>query len=135
MTPTIVYRDGKPWMIVGTPGAAHHHRCVAHDPERGRLTAWTSRKRSIAPRIHQQWLPGEKLCRGPALSPIPRALLSPWATSSSDPQAGRMHVAAHPLRRAGARCKPVSGMILFLAPSTLAEIPAVALRLLRAPPI
>jgi gamma-glutamyltranspeptidase/glutathione hydrolase len=55
MTPTMVFRQGRPWLIVGTPGGATIHNTILqilvnvidHDMNIAEATH--------APRIHQQW--------------------------------------------------------------------------------
>ncbi len=53
MTPTIVTRDGKPWMIVGTPGGSRIITAVhAHDAQRHRLRhgrAGSGRRAALPP--------------------------------------------------------------------------------------
>jgi len=57
MTPTIVLRDGKPWMIVGTPGGSRIITAVMHTMLNVIDYGMDIQEAVDAPRIHQQWLP------------------------------------------------------------------------------
>lgn len=59
MAPTIVFRDGKPWLVTGTPGGSTILNTIVQVivnvvDHRMNIAAATH-----APRIHQQWKPGE----------------------------------------------------------------------------
>jgi gamma-glutamyltranspeptidase/glutathione hydrolase len=69
MSPTIISRDGKPVMVVGSPGGARIITAVLH-------TIWNYidygmdvQEAVDAPRFHQQWLPDTTLFEPYALSP------------------------------------------------------------------
>jgi gamma-glutamyltranspeptidase/glutathione hydrolase len=75
MTPTIVVRDGKPWMIVGTPGGSRIITAVLLTLLNVVDYGMDIQEAVDAPRIHQQWLPEETFVEARALSPDTRALL------------------------------------------------------------
>jgi len=57
MAPTIVFRDGKPWLVTGTPGGSTIPNTILHIivnvvDHRMNIAAATH-----APRVHQQWKP------------------------------------------------------------------------------
>jgi gamma-glutamyltranspeptidase/glutathione hydrolase len=113
MTPTIVQRDGKPWMVVGTPGGSRIITAViAHSAQRRSTTAWTSRKPWPRRAIHQQWMPQTTFVERGALSPDTQAISSAWGTSSRVP-APEKHRRRDPDRRAGARRETGAGMRFY----------------------
>ena len=57
MTPTIVLRDDKPWMILGTPGGSRIITAVMHTIINVVDYGMDLQEAVDAPRIHQQWLP------------------------------------------------------------------------------
>jgi len=75
MTPTIVNKDGKPWMIVGTPGGSRIITAVLHTILNVVDYGMDIQEAVDAPRVHQQWLPEETYVEARALSPDTRALL------------------------------------------------------------
>jgi gamma-glutamyltranspeptidase/glutathione hydrolase len=75
MTPTIVTRDGKPWMILGTPGGSRIITAVLLTMLNVIDYDMNIQEAVDAPRIHQQWLPEETYVEARALSPDTRALL------------------------------------------------------------
>ena len=81
MTPTIVTRDGKPWMILGTPGGSRIITAVLLTMLNVIDYDMDIQEAVDAPRIHQQWLPEETFVETRALSPDTRALLVRWDTS------------------------------------------------------
>jgi gamma-glutamyltranspeptidase / glutathione hydrolase len=75
MTPTIVTRDGKPWMIVGTPGGSRIITAVLHTILNVVDYGMDIQEAVDAPRVHQQWLPEETYVEARAISPDTRAIL------------------------------------------------------------
>lgn len=61
MTPTIVLKNDKPWLIIGTPGGSTIISGVAQVILNAILFDMDLREAIDAPRIHHQWLPDEIL--------------------------------------------------------------------------
>ncbi|MDB5033157.1 MAG: gamma-glutamyltransferase [Chlorobi bacterium] len=57
MTPTIIIRDGRPWLVVGTPGGSTIITTVLQVIQNQADYGMTLREAGDAPRIHQQWYP------------------------------------------------------------------------------
>jgi len=57
MTPTIVERDGKLWMVVGTPGGSTIITAVAQTILNAYEFNMSMQEAVNAPRFHHQWLP------------------------------------------------------------------------------
>lgn len=57
MTPTIVEKDGKLWMVVGTPGGSTIITAVAQTILNGYEYNMSMQEAVNAPRFHHQWLP------------------------------------------------------------------------------
>ncbi len=76
MTPTIVLREGKPWMIVGSPGGSRIITAVLHTLLNVIDYGMDIQEAVDAPRIHQQWLPEETLMEARALSPDTQRMLT-----------------------------------------------------------
>lgn len=57
MTPTIVERDGKLWMVVGTPGGSTIITAVAQTILNGYAFNMSMQESVNVPRFHHQWLP------------------------------------------------------------------------------
>jgi gamma-glutamyltranspeptidase / glutathione hydrolase len=93
MTPTILSRDGKPWMIVGTPGGSRIITAVLHTVLNVVDYGMDIQEAVDAPRIHQQWLPEETFVEARALSPDTRAILLGMGHKLTQPQPEN-HVAA-----------------------------------------
>jgi len=93
MTPTIVTRDGKPWMIVGTPGGSRIITAVMQTMLNVIDYDMDLQEAVDAPRIHQQWLPEETFVEARALSPDTRAMLIAMGHKLTIPQPEN-HVAA-----------------------------------------
>jgi gamma-glutamyltranspeptidase/glutathione hydrolase len=75
MSPTIVTRDGKPVMVLGTPGGSRIISTVLHTILNVIDYGMTLQEATDAPRFHQQWLPEATTIEPFALSPDTRALL------------------------------------------------------------
>ncbi|MDE2145489.1 MAG: gamma-glutamyltransferase [Burkholderiales bacterium] len=88
MCPTIVTRDGKPVMVLGTPGGSRIITAVLLTLVNAIDYGMDAQQAVDAPRFHQQWLPEATFLEPWALSPDTQKLLegmghvfkpSPWA--------------------------------------------------------
>lgn len=93
MAPTIVTRDDKPWMIVGTPGGSRIITAVTLTVLNVIDYGMDLQEAVDAPRIHQQWLPDETYVEARALSADTRAILERMGHKLTVPQPEN-HVAA-----------------------------------------
>jgi gamma-glutamyltranspeptidase/glutathione hydrolase len=93
MTPTIVLRDGKPWMILGTPGGSRIITAVTLTMLNVIDYGMDIQEAVDAPRIHQQWLPEATYVEARALSPDTAAILKSMGHQLTVPQPEN-HVAA-----------------------------------------
>ncbi len=75
MSPTIVTKDGKPVMVVGTPGGSRIITAVLQTMINAIDFDMTVQEAVDAPRIHQQWLPDVTNVEPYALSPDTKRLL------------------------------------------------------------
>ncbi len=112
MTPTIVTRDGKPWMILGTPGGSRIITAVMQTMLNVIDFGLDLQEAVDAPRIHQQWLPEETYVEARALSPDTRKLLTDMGHKLIAPQPEN-HVAAILIGAPALNAKPVSGMTFY----------------------
>jgi gamma-glutamyltranspeptidase/glutathione hydrolase len=112
MTPTIVTRAGKPWMILGTPGGSRIITAVMQTLLNVVDYDMDLQEAVDAPRIHQQWLPEETFVEARALSPDTRALLVAMGHKLIAPQPEN-HVAAILIGAPALNAKPVSGMVFY----------------------
>jgi gamma-glutamyltranspeptidase / glutathione hydrolase len=112
MTPTIVTREGKPWMILGTPGGSRIITAVLQTFLNVVDFDMDLQEAVDAPRIHQQWLPEETFVENRALSPDTRALLVAMGHKLIAPQPEN-HVAAILIGAPALNAKPVGGMIFY----------------------
>ena len=69
MTPTIVERDGKLWMVVGTPGGSTIITAVAQTILNGYEFKMSMQNAVNAPRFHHQWLPDMVIFEPDGFSP------------------------------------------------------------------
>jgi gamma-glutamyltranspeptidase / glutathione hydrolase len=93
MAPTIVTRDGKPFLILGTPGGSRIITAVLLTILNVIDYRMDVQHAVSAPRFHQQWLPEETLVEEFALSPDTRAILERMGHRFGPPQPAN-HVAA-----------------------------------------
>jgi gamma-glutamyltranspeptidase / glutathione hydrolase len=93
MSPTIVTRDGKPWMILGTPGGSRIITAVTLTMLNVIDYGMDLQEAVDAPRIHQQWLPEDTYVEARAVSPDTRAILESMGHKLTVPQPEN-HVAA-----------------------------------------
>jgi gamma-glutamyltranspeptidase/glutathione hydrolase len=112
MTPTIVTRDGKPWMIVGTPGGSRIITAVMQTMLNVIDFGLDLQEAVDAPRIHQQWLPEETYVEARALSPDTRVLLVAMGHKLVAPQPEN-HVAAILIGAPALNAKPVNGNVFY----------------------
>jgi gamma-glutamyltranspeptidase/glutathione hydrolase len=106
MAPTIVLRDGKPWMILGTPGGSRIITAVTLSMLNVIDYGMDLQEALDAPRIHQQWLPEETFVEARALSPDTRAILEAMGHKLTVPQPEN-HVAAILIGAPALGAKPV----------------------------
>jgi gamma-glutamyltranspeptidase/glutathione hydrolase len=69
MTPTVILRDGKPVLVIGTPGGSRIITAVVHTILNVVDYGMTIQEAVDAPRFHQQWLPESTAVERFALSP------------------------------------------------------------------
>jgi gamma-glutamyltranspeptidase/glutathione hydrolase len=93
MSPTIVTKDGKPVMVVGTPGGSRIITAVLHTIINVIDYGMTVQEAVDAPRFHQQWLPNPTNIEPYALSPDTKKILEGMGHVFGNPQPAN-HVAA-----------------------------------------
>jgi len=93
MSPTIVTQDGKPVMVLGTPGGSRIITAVLHTLINVIDYGMSIQEAVDAPRFHQQWLPEATNVEAFALSPDTRKLLEGWGHQFAGPQPAN-HLAA-----------------------------------------
>ena len=76
MTPTIVLRDGKLLMVVGTPGGSRIPTTVFHTLINVIDYGMNIQEAADAPRFHEQWLPDVTYAEKFALSPDTQSILT-----------------------------------------------------------
>jgi len=86
MSPTIVSRDGKPVMVIGTPGGSRIITVVVHCILNVIDYGMNIQEAIDAPRFHQQWLPETTNVDNFALSPDTRKILVDMGHKLGDPQ-------------------------------------------------
>ncbi|MBK0394101.1 gamma-glutamyltransferase [Ramlibacter algicola] len=93
MAPTILTRDGKPVMVVGTPGGSRIITTVLHTILNVIDYDMTLQEAVDAPRFHQQWLPETTNLERFAVSPDTQGLLERMGHKFAGPQPAN-HIAA-----------------------------------------
>jgi gamma-glutamyltranspeptidase / glutathione hydrolase len=93
MSPTIVTQDGRPVLVVGTPGGSRIITTVLHTIVNMVDYGMNVQEAIDAPRFHQQWLPDVTNVEPFALSPDTRKLLEDKGHGFGDAQPAN-HVAA-----------------------------------------
>ena len=93
MSPTIVTKDGKPVMVLGTPGGSRITTTVLLTILNVIDYGMDMQQAVDAPRFHQQWLPDVTNVEPNALSPETRKTLEGWGQKFGPPQEAN-HVAA-----------------------------------------
>ena len=86
MSPTIVSRDGKPVMVIGTPGGSRIITVVVHCILNVIDYGMDIQEAIDTPRFHQQWLPETTNVDTFALSPDTRKILIAMGHRLGDPQ-------------------------------------------------
>jgi gamma-glutamyltranspeptidase/glutathione hydrolase len=93
MSPTIVTKDGKPVMVLGTPGGSRIITAVLHTILNVIDYGMNVQEAVDAPRFHQQWLPETTNVETFALSPDTRKILEGMGHKLGAPQPAN-HLAA-----------------------------------------
>jgi gamma-glutamyltranspeptidase/glutathione hydrolase len=93
MSPTIVLRDAKPFMVLGTPGGSRIITVVALTILNVIDYGMNIQEAVDAPRFHQQWLPETTNVESFAVSPDTRKILVDMGHKLAGPQPAN-HVAA-----------------------------------------
>jgi gamma-glutamyltranspeptidase/glutathione hydrolase len=93
MSPTIVTKDGKTVMVVGTPGGSRIITAVLHTMINVIDYGMNVQEAVDAPRFHQQWLPDVTNVENFALSPDTRKILEGMGHKLGNPQPAN-HLAA-----------------------------------------
>ena len=86
MSPTIVTKDGKPVMVVGTPGGSRIITAVLHTIINVIDYGMNVQEAVDAPRFHQQWLPDVTNVESFAISPDTRKILEAMGQKLGNPQ-------------------------------------------------
>ncbi len=86
MSPTIITKDGKPVMVVGTPGGSRIITAVLHTIINVIDYGMNVQEAVDAPRFHQQWLPDLTNVDNFALSPDTRTILEGMGQKLGNPQ-------------------------------------------------
>ena len=86
MSPTIVTKDGKTVMVLGTPGGSRIITAVLHTIINVIDYGMNAQEAVDAPKFHQQWLPETTNVDAFALSPDTRKILEGWGQKFSGPQ-------------------------------------------------
>ncbi|VVE26902.1 gamma-glutamyltranspeptidase [Pandoraea commovens] len=93
MSPTIVTKDGKPVMVVGTPGGSRIITATLLTMLNVIDYGMTLQEAVDAPRFHQQWMPEATNIEAFALSPDTQKILESWGQKFAGPQPAN-HIAA-----------------------------------------
>ena len=112
MCPTIVTRDGKAVMVVGTPGGSRIISAVLHTIINVIDYGMNVQEAVDAPRFHQQWLPDATNLEAFALSPDSRKILEAMGQKFAGPQPPN-HVAAILVGAPALNGKPVGKFRYF----------------------
>jgi gamma-glutamyltranspeptidase/glutathione hydrolase len=112
MTPTIVLREGKPWMILGTPGGSRIITAVMLTMLNVIDYGMDIQEAVDAPRIHQQWMPEATYVEARALSPDTAAILTGMGHQLTVPQPEN-HMAAILIGAPSLHGKAVGGMRFY----------------------
>jgi gamma-glutamyltranspeptidase / glutathione hydrolase len=106
MSPTIVSQDGKPVMVVGTPGGSRIITAVLHTILNVVDYDMDIQEAVDAPRFHQQWLPEATNLERFAVSPDSRKILEAMGHKFTGPQPAN-HVVAILVGAPSLKGKPV----------------------------
>lgn len=108
MAPTIVTKDGKPVMVLGTPGGSRIITTVLLTILNVIDYGMDMQQAVDAPRFHQQWLPDFTNLEPDAISPETRKTLEGWGQKFGPPQEAN-HVAAIFISEPSPQSSPASG--------------------------
>jgi gamma-glutamyltranspeptidase / glutathione hydrolase len=106
MSPTILTKDGKPVMVLGTPGGSRIITTVVHTLLNVIDYGMTLQEAVDAPRFHQQWLPEITNVENFAFSPDTRKILEGMGHQFGNPQPAN-HITAILLGAPSLGGKPV----------------------------
>ena len=106
MSPTIVTQDGKPLLVLGTPGGSRIITAVLHTILNVIDYGMTVQEAVDAPRFHQQWLPETTNVEAFAISPDTRQILERMGHKLGQPQSAN-HLAAILVGAPALGAKPV----------------------------
>jgi gamma-glutamyltranspeptidase/glutathione hydrolase len=109
MSPTIVTKDGKPVMVVGTPGGSRIITAVLHTIINVIDYDMNIQEAVDAPRFHQQWLPETTNLERFAVSPDTQKILEGWGHKFAGPQPAN-HIAAILVGAPSLKGKPVENL-------------------------
>jgi gamma-glutamyltranspeptidase/glutathione hydrolase len=112
MSPTIVTKDGKPVMVLGTPGGSRIITAVAQTLVHAIDYGMNIQEAVDAPRFHQQWLPDVTSVENFALSPDTQKMLQAMGHKLGGPQPPN-HMAAIVVGAPSLGGKPVGRNRLF----------------------
>lgn len=106
MSPTIVTREGKPVMVVGTPGGSRIITAVIHTILNVIDYGMTIQEAIDAPKFHQQWLPDLTNIENFGISPDTRKILEGMGHKLGAPQPAN-HLAAILVGAPSLEAKPI----------------------------
>ncbi|HWS28194.1 MAG TPA: gamma-glutamyltransferase [Xanthomonadales bacterium] len=112
MSPTIVTREGKPVMVLGTPGGSRIITAVLLTLINVIDYGMNVQEAVDAPRFHHQWMPDVTYVEDYALSPDTRNILLEWGHTLDQPQPDN-HLAAILIGAPSLRATPVPGQRFF----------------------
>lgn len=112
MSPTILTKDGKTVMVVGTPGGSRIITAVLHTIVNVIDYGMNVQEAVDAPRFHQQWLPDLTNIERFALSPDTQKILEGYGQKFGPPQPAN-HVAAILVGAPSLGGKPVGNMRFY----------------------
>ena len=112
MSPTIVSKDGKPVMVVGTPGGSRIITAVLHTILNVVDYGMNVQEAVDAPRFHQQWLPDVTNVERYALSPDTARMLEAMGHKLGAPQPAN-HMAAILIGAPSLGGKPVGKNLFY----------------------
>jgi gamma-glutamyltranspeptidase/glutathione hydrolase len=82
MTPTIVFKDGQPWLAAGSPGGSLIITTVLQTLLNAMVFDMNIAAAVAAPRVHNQWMPDRTLVE-PGISLDTQRILEDWGHSLS----------------------------------------------------
>jgi gamma-glutamyltranspeptidase/glutathione hydrolase len=112
MSPTILTQDGRPVMVLGTPGGSRIITAVLHTLLNVIDYGMNLQEAVDAPRFHQQWLPDLTYVEPYALGPDTRQLLQGMGHRLGPPQPPN-HVAAILIGAPSLGARPIEGQRFF----------------------